>query len=329
MLRFKNGLLLSTNMPDPAGDGGSAGAGGSGAPAAGATPPAGGGPAGGAPPAGGDGAKPWSFPTDKPFAEYLPERVRTDPSFRDIKSFENLAESFVNAQKLVGADKATILQVPKDDDAKGWTDLYGKIGRPEKADGYKIPKRADGKEYDSDSQGFQKAIVPKLHEAGLSQRQIDVLVPAWNAVFDNANKARADADAADRTKAETALKAEWGTAYDDKLKLAQAAISHYAGELKITDTVLAELDSTKLGNTPGLAKLLAHLGGQLKEDGLIGKGDTGFAAALSPAEAKQQINAMSGDAETKKALLDPKHPQHKEIVEKRQRLYEQAYPPAA
>jgi hypothetical protein len=324
-------VLLSTFMPDPAGEGGSAGAGGS-APAAGATPPAGGGAAGGAPPAGGAApggdAKPWSFPTDKPFAEYLPERVRTDPSFRDIKSFENLAESFVNAQRLVGADKATILQIPKDDDAKAWADFYAKTGRPEKPEGYKIPKRADGKEYDADSQGFQKAMVPKLHEAGLSQRQIDMLVPAWNAVFDNADTARADADAADRTKAETALKAEWGTAYDDKLKLAQSAINHYAGELKITDAVLAELDSTKLGNTPGLAKMLAHLGAQLKEDGLIGKGDAGFAAALSPAEARQQINAMASDETAKKALLDPKHPQHRETVERRAKLYEQAYPPA-
>src|SRR5262249_49330642 len=151
----------------------------------------------------------WSFPTDKPFAEYLPEALRADPAFRDIKSFEGLANSYLHAQRMVGADKATILQLPKGDaDDKTWTDFYAKAGRPEKANGYKIPKRADGKDYDAPSQLFHKAIFPTLHEAGLSQRQIEKIVPKWNQIMDDAAKAQSDADTADRDKSITALKAE-------------------------------------------------------------------------------------------------------------------------
>lgn len=325
MLRFRNGLLQTTFVADPGGTPAPAGAGASGAPASGSaqaqTPQSG---------AGASGAQAWTFPTEKPFAEYLPERVRADPSFRDIKSFEGLADSFVHAQKMIGADKASILQIPKADDEKAWGTFYDKSGRPEKVEGYKVPKRADGKDYDAAGLAFQKQILPALHEAGLSQRQIDKLVPKWNEIMDGTAKSQTDADIADKAKAADSLKAEWGNAYDDKLKLAQAAINHYTGELKITDQVLAELDASKLGNSPGLAKLLAHLGAQLKEDGLVGKEGAGFGAMLSPAEAMQQINAMNADDASKKALLDPRHPQHKEVMERRAKLFEQAYPqPAA
>lgn len=301
------------------GDGAAAGAGAAGAAGAGA---AGAGAAGAGAAGAGDGAK--------SFADSLPEDIRTDAVFKDIKDLGALAKSYHSAAKLVGLDKGSIIAVPKPDaDAKAWDDFYAKTGRPESADKYDVPKRADGKAYGEADVAMQKQILPVLHQAGLTQRQIAAIVPKWNDIVGGVAKTQADADAAATATAGAALKTEWGAAHQEKLTLAQDAIKHYAGELKLGDQILGELDASKLGNLPGLAKLFSHLGAQLKEDGLIGKGGGGAAGALSPTEAKQQISAMDGDKEKFAILTDKKHPKHAELVAERTRLYELAYPPAA
>lgn len=310
-------LLAGTTMADAAAD---AGGGGGDAAAAAAAAAAKGG--------GGNGAA-WAFPTEKAFAEYLPDTYKAAPAFRDIKTFDGLLSSFVSTQKLVGADKATILQLPKDDDAKAWDGFYNAQGRPEKVEGYKVPARADGKAYDETATAFQKQMIPVLHEIGLTQRQIDKLVPRWNEYMDGNTKAANDKSVADTTAAAAALKTELGMAFDGKLADAQAALVHYAGELKLGDAILKDLDASKLGNHPGMFKLLAHFGAQLKEDGVIGKGGVGGGAgALAPAEAKQQLATMNADEETKKIMLDKTHPKHAETIAKRSALFEQAYPAA-
>jgi hypothetical protein len=319
MLVLRNGLLLGTCIEGGAGAAGGAGcaAGGAGAAAAGAA-----GAAGGA--AASNGA--WTFPADKPFAEYLPEKYKADPSFVDIKNFDGLLSQFVNGKKMLGADKATILQMPKEGDQAGWNDFFAKLGRPEAADKYKVPPRADGKAYSDGDVAMQKAILPILHNAGLSQKQIDAIVPNWNGIADAAAKAQSDADTAAMTKAANDLKAELGTAYEERLALAGEALKHYSTELKLGDALSAELERTKLGNSPALAKLLAHLGSQLKEDGVLGKGG-GNSGGTSPAEAKQQIAALQNDPAFMKQYSH-KGIGHAEAVEKMKSLYQAAYPSA-
>jgi hypothetical protein len=166
-----------------------------------------------------------------------------------------------------------------------------------------------------------------LHAAGLSQRQINAIIPKWNEIVGAMG-------AAEETKSQTAmaegaakLKTEWGAAYDAKVGLAQGAIKHYADSLKLGDDVMKELDGTKLGNSPALAKLFAHLGSQLKEDGLLGKASGATGGELSPAEAKQQIAAMEADKDQLAALRDKRHPKHAETLAKRTALFEMAFPP--
>lgn len=266
----------------------------------------------------------------KPFADSLPEDIRTDMAFKDIKDLPGLAKSYLNAARLVGLDKGSIIAVPKPDaDAKTWDDFYAKAGRPETADKYDVPKRADGKAYGDADVALQKQILPVLHQAGLTQRQIAAIVPKWNEIVGGMTTAQTEAEATARTTAGNALKTEWGAAHQERLTLAQDAIKHYAGELKLGDQIVSELEATKLGNLPGLAKLFSHLGAQLKEDGLLGKGGDGGAAALSPTEAKQQIAAMGADKEKFAAMRDAKHPKHAELVAEWTRLHELAYPAAA
>ena len=85
------------------------------------------------------------------------------------------------------------------------------------------------------------------------------------------------------------------------------------------------MDATGIGNNPGLAKLFAHLGKQMQEDGVIGKA-SGASGMLSPGEARQQISAHQGDPNFMKAYRDKSAPGHAEAVAKMQGFYAQAYP---
>jgi hypothetical protein len=94
-----------------------------------------------------------------------------------------LLDSFVNAQRLVGADKATILQMPKDDDAaKGWDDVWNRWAARKAPTNTPSAKKADGSDYDDVDKAFQKEILPVLHQAGITQRQFDKIRPAIDAL---------------------------------------------------------------------------------------------------------------------------------------------------
>src|SRR5438105_3870625 len=76
---------------------------------------------------GGDGAgaaETFTFAPDKPFAEQLPEKYRGNTAFVDIKNFDGLLSQFDSQKRMLGADKATLLAMPKDDDAKAWGDMW-------------------------------------------------------------------------------------------------------------------------------------------------------------------------------------------------------------
>ena len=73
------------------------------------------------------------------FLQMIPEELRQDPSLTPIKNVENLARSYVNAQKLIGADKIPMPVNPTDEDLDR---IYDRLGRPESPDGYEI--QADG-----------------------------------------------------------------------------------------------------------------------------------------------------------------------------------------
>lgn len=266
---------------------------------------------------------------NKPFAEQLPEKIRGEAYFKDIKSLDALADIALNQAKLIGADKATLLQLPKGpDDKDGYSALYAKLGRPEAADKYVIPKRGENQDYSAAEQAFQKSMLPVLHEIGMSQSQVEKLVPAWNAMQDATNKANGDALTANAKKSEEALRAEWGAAYDEKVDLAKQALAQYGSPELVAELQATGADGKKmpLGDNPQLMRLFAKLGSQLKEDGLLGKGGESQQGGFSPAEAQQQIAAKKGDEKFMQAYSQKDNPGHAAAVTEMERLYKFAYP---
>jgi hypothetical protein len=99
----------------------------------------------------------------------LPDDIKKDPSLAMFKEPSALAKSWVNAQKMIGADKVVI---PNDKATEeDWGNFYKKLGRPEAADKYEI-KTADGQALNEEfAKGFKEA----AFKSGLSAKQVSSL----------------------------------------------------------------------------------------------------------------------------------------------------------
>lgn len=73
-------------------------------------------------------------------------------------------ESYINLEKLVGADPKSILRIPKEGDADAQAKFYNALGRPETADKYTA---FDALKDDP----LAKAMAPVAHELGLTDKQ--------------------------------------------------------------------------------------------------------------------------------------------------------------
>ena len=67
------------------------------------------------------------------FLQMIPEELREHPSISPIKDVENLARSYVNAQRLIGADKIAVPVNPTEEDLDR---IYDRLGRPEAPSDY-------------------------------------------------------------------------------------------------------------------------------------------------------------------------------------------------
>jgi hypothetical protein len=239
--------------------------------------------------------------------EWLPEEFRSDPTFEPFKDLSGLAKSYKHAASLVGVDKAEVLRLPKAADAPEWGDVWNKLGRPEKPDGYEFPEGAV-------PEALAQPLREKAHSLGLSKTQTAELA-GWYAEQRAAEMQQLGQQAL------TTLKAEWGKTFDDQLHAAKKALREVGGE-----GVMKVLDETGLGNHPEIIKMFAKLGAERGEAGLKGGAQGNMAGALAPAEAQARIAEKQRDPEFMKAYLDKNAPTHAQAVEEMKRLYEFAIP---
>ncbi len=269
-------------------------------------------------PAAGAGAAGASTAAPVAFAESLPEDIRGEAVFRDIKDLGSLAKGYLHAQRLIGHDPKNLLVMPAPDDADAWNGVYARLGRPEKPDGYQLAAAPEGVQPDEALRG---TFLAKAHEAGLSNKQADALYSWWNG--EAATRAQAAAQAATQAQdaATASLKSEWGQAYDQRLDAARRALAHYGDE-----KLAAKMEATGLGNDPDVVRLFAKLGAQLQEDGLVGRAGEGAPGMASPGEARQQISGLYTDKTFMASYMDKRSPGHAEAVARMAALHEQAYP---
>lgn len=261
------------------------------------------------------------------FLEMLPEDLRTDPSFSVFKG-ENLNEvvgklgkTYINVNKLVGADKNALLKIPaSDDDADGWNAVYNKLGRPETPDGYGLD--AEFKDVPGFSPEAMKEINEVAHANGVSAKALKAIASKY---FEQ-NSAATAASEEEVSKMQDgyveALKKEWGGAYEQNTGKVLTALKQHA------DPEFLELAKRHphIFDHPAVMKTLDKFIKTSSEDGGPTKGSTSGDAHMTPAEAMAAINEMDGNAETKKILLSIEDPRRTDILARRAKLFAYAYP---
>jgi hypothetical protein len=265
-----------------AGGGGTAGAGAAAAAAGGTGVP----PGAGADPGAG-GGQPWYGGFSDDLKGLVQLKGWKDPS--------SVVESYRNLEKLHG-DPKQLVKLPSKEDAPEWGDVWNRLGRPEKADGY------DPKSFDGMDPEFAKFCREQFHGLGLTKAQGDKL---GKSLFDRSQslvKTQNDAATAKHSQEAAGLKTEWGQAYEQNVGIADRV----ADAIGLDEKQFAALEGT-LGQV-GLAKFLHSLNAKLGvggEDGFEGGKGGGFrGGAMTPESAKVEINNLIKDPGFTKKLLE-------------------------
>lgn len=234
----------------------------------------------------------------------------------DKQSVDQWGDGYYLLEKRVGN---SITPPGKDAKPEEWDAFHAHV-RPEKVENYKIPDKDGG--YSDGDKAFHAAILPLVHQAGLSQRQIDILVPGWNKyaadVLGQANAAGEAAETKLRTEATAQLKKEQGANFPAFVDHAQRGARFAFGEDFDAVANLALKDGGKLGDHPLFLKGFARVDGAMAEDSPMPR--EGYGYSTTPAAAKAEKEKLMADENFRKAFGDKEHREHDAAVARIHRL---------
>lgn len=241
----------------------------------------------------------------------LSEDLKGYAQNKQFKDPATVVESYKHLEKLMGTPKEHLLKLPqKEDDAEGWNGVYNKLGRPEKADDYKIqaPENSD--------ENFTKWAKSTFHELGLSAKQAEKLSSKYNEYFSGVATQHQETFNQKLTSEVAALKKEWGGAFEQNRQIAAKAMDKFG----FTN---AEVDA--IANTVGfsrMSKLLHSIGSQIGEDQFVTGKNPGMGGALTPSQAKEKISALRSD----KTFITRYTSGELSAVEEMKKLHDFAFP---
>ena len=216
------------------------------------------------------------------FLSMIPEELREHPSLSPIKDVGNLAQSFVNAQRLIGADKVPLPANPTSDDLDR---IANRLGRPETSDGYEIA--VDGNIVTEDVANSYKDVA---HQLRLTPDQANGVLEYYKSVVTNSNETVSADLEAQRSDIEGQLKKEWGKAYDQKIQEAGSVVEQFASS-DILNMTLS--DGTLVGNHPEFIKAFANIAefrrSVTSEDTIAEQTNP---RAFTPQEAQAEVDAI-------------------------------------
>ena len=249
--------------------------------------------------------------TTSDWRESLPEQIRGHEGLKDIKDVGALANSYLHAQSMVGADKIAIPRKSATDE--DWSNVYAKLGRPEEAKGYEL-QFGEGQEVNDD---FLNAFKEVSHNAGFTNKQAQKLATWYQSQVTSQEEIQEAQFRSLQEESVTALKKEWGKAYDERVKTASNVLQEF-GDTTLADMRLA--DGSLVGDSPQMVKLLANMGKYLAdktgEDSFVGEKGSGV---MAPDEAQSKLRELTA---TDTPYWDERHPEHQWYVDEAMRLRE-------
>ena len=238
----------------------------------------------------------------KSWKETISEEFRNDPNISKFTEIDALAKSYINATRMIGQDKVAVPNENSTDDQ--WNEVYGKLGRPESPDKYKLETNSDVVSLD---EGAIKSFTENAHQLGLNNKQAQGILEFYkNSMEGSAQQARVDTETA-QANAEAELRKEWGRAYDDNIKKA-GSVAKANMNPQILDMELK--DGTRLGDHPEVIKGFANIANILSEDKLVGTESESVDRGTDyEAEISKLVNDRDGP------YWNKSHPDHDKVVQ--------------
>lgn len=242
--------------------------------------------------------------SDTDWRSSLPDELKTAKPLQSIKSVEDLAKGFVNAQSVIGRrfEDLTPEQL---------SEYYGALGRPESPEDYKF-EAPEGREINTELESWFRN---QAFEGGLTKAAAEKLFNDFTAMEAETLAQREQMVELQMQEQQKQLQKDFGPAYDERVNLANRALREFGG-----DEAIAAITESGLQNHPALVKLLANAGETLAEGNFTSGQKTGKFGMTSE-EASEQISKLRADPEFSKHYMDPSSSKHKEAASKLEELY--------
>lgn len=230
----------------------------------------------------------------------LPDDLKGHKTLEKFKDPAALAKSYIQMESFRGR---SVVIPAADAPPEEQADFYKKLGVPETSDAYKI-EPPQGQQFHPE---LVKSAQQMFHALKLTPQQAQGLLHYYTGTLAN------NTDQIEKLRIETtsALKGEWGGAFDYNLTRADGTammIDRQSGA-----GLMPVLKATGLVNHPAVIKHYHWLAKQFAEDGDLAVEASGL---VGPAEARQQIQAIRANRE------HPFHRGDKDAVAEMHRLYE-------
>jgi hypothetical protein len=238
----------------------------------------------------------------KSWKETISEEFRNDPNISKFTEIDALAKSYINATRMIGQDKVAVPNENSTDDQ--WNEVYGKLGRPESADKYKLEVKSETAPLDESA---IKQFAENAHQLGLNNKQAQGILEFYkNSMEGSVQQARVDTETA-QANAEAELRKEWGRSYEDNIKKA-GSVAKANMNPQILDMELK--NGTRLGDHPEVIKGFANIANILSEDKLVGTESESVDRGTDyEAEISKLVNDTNGP------YWNKAHPDHDKVVQ--------------
>lgn len=216
------------------------------------------------------------------FLDGFKEENRSFVQEKGYKSADDMVTALKGLSQFEGKDLSKMVSLPADNaTAEDLASFYGKLGCPEKPEGYVFGK--------NDTE-FAKSIAPILHESGITQKQLDVLMPKWNEFINAKNSETEQQLVADNEKATEALKAEWGKDFEANIDLAKKATQALGLSADEIDSIC------KVKGSAFVYKMMSKFGKAFSDDTIKGVGAGSTPNLSNPKEALARIERLKHDS---------------------------------
>ena len=240
--------------------------------------------------------------TPATWKDSISQEFREDPNISKFTEIDALAKSYINATRMIGQDKVAVPNENSTDDQ--WNEVYGKLGRPESADKYKLEVNSETAQID---EGSIKSFAENAHKLGLNNKQAQGILEYYkDSMEGTAQQSRIDTETA-QAQSEAELRKEWGRSYDDNIKKAGAIAKANMSE----DILNMELkDGTRIGDHAAVIKGFANIANLMSEDKMIGTDED---SATGGRNFDEEISKIVNDRDG--PYWNKAHPEHDKIVQ--------------